>query len=265
MNDEMGNVELVHQKIRALKYNIARVASIAKEGHVPSAYSIMDILWVLYEDVMKVSGQNGLESDKFILSKGHASLALYAIFLNKKIITDEEFESFCSYGSKLGGHPDSRKSPYIEVSTGSLGHGLPVAVGMAMSSIISGRTNRIFCLIGDGECNEGTVWESAMLAAHHRLGNLTCIVDYNHSTDRALKLGEIDKKFREFGWGAQCVNGHNHADLKSALLKSFPDQPNVIVANTVKGKGVRSMENEPAWHHKSPNAAELKSILTELS
>ena len=265
MKDELGSVEFVNQKIRALKYKIASVSSIAKEGHVPSAYSILDILWVLYHDVMKVTGQNELESDKFILSKGHASLALYAIFLSKKIISVEEFESFCSYDSKFGGHPDSRKCPYIEVSTGSLGHGLPVAVGMAMSSVISSRTNRIFCLIGDGECNEGTIWESAMLAAHHRLGNLTCIVDYNHSTDRALKLGEIDMKFKEFGWGTQCVDGHNHADLRRALLKSFPDQPNVIVANTVKGKGVRSMENEPAWHHKSPTAAELKSILTELS
>ena len=253
-----------HKQIMALKREIAYIASSAKEGHIPSAYSIIDILWVLYEDIMKISNENDIDSDKFILSKGHASLALYAIFFHKSIITYAEFASFCKYDSKLGGHPDSRKNPYIEVSTGSLGHGLPVALGMALSSKIMGRSNRVFCLIGDGECNEGTIWESALLGAHHQLSNLTCIIDYNHSTDRALNMGEIDKKFNEFGWNTQSVDGHSHAELKDALYITTSNQPRLVLANTIKGKGVSFMENEPAWHHKSPTKSEIELILGEL-
>lgn len=251
--------------IDRLKYEIAKAASISKEGHVASAYSIMDILWVLYKDVMNLpSGPDAVE-DKFILSKGHASLALYAIFLEMNYIDLNEFQTFGQYSSRLGGHPDSNKMKEIVASTGSLGHGLPIAVGHAMASKINQGLNQIFCLVGDGECNEGTVWEAALLAAHHKLDNLCCIVDFNHSTDRALDLGDLAAKFSAFGWDAIIVDGHSHVELKKAISTKSLNKPSAIIAETIKGHGVKMMEGDPSWHHRSPSEEDLLNIFKELS
>ncbi|MFA6129482.1 MAG: transketolase [Candidatus Omnitrophota bacterium] len=253
--------------IKKMKRQIARASQAANEGHVPSAYSVLDLLWVLYDRVMKIDPKrpDDLMMDRFVLSKGHASLALYAVLAEKGFFPIEEFNTFGKYNGKLGGHPDCSKIPGVEASTGSLGHGFPIAVGIALGSKIRKFKNRIFCLIGDGECNEGTVWESALLAVHHQLSNLCCIVDFNHSTDRALQLGDLAQKFKSFGWDVLTIPGHDQEKIYRALTALHPDKPLVVIADTIKGCGVKCMENEPAWHHRAPNEQELKNILEELS
>ncbi|WP_347988030.1 transketolase [Methylomonas sp. AM2-LC] len=253
--------------IKKMKRQIVHAAYLAGEGHVASAFSILDLLWVLYDKVMSFDATRPDEIylDHFVLSKGHASLALYAVLAEKGILADDSLNNFCQYDGKLGGHPDCNKILGVEASTGSLGHGLPIAVGMALGSKISQFNNRIFCLIGDGECNEGTIWESSLLAAHHQLSNLCCIVDYNHSTDRALDLNDLAGKFKSFGWEVLSIPGHDHQEIFHALSHRHPHRPLAIIAETIKGYGIKSMENEPAWHHRSPNAEELNSMIKELS
>jgi transketolase len=244
---------------------IARIitaATAANEGHVPSALSILDIVWVLYNQVMKFN-EIPDNSDRFVLSKGHASLALYAVLEEAGLIPHYYLDEFCQYDAALGGHPDCKKVPYIEASTGSLGHGMPMALGMALASKIKNKKNKVYCLVGDGECNEGTVWETALLASHHRLSNFICIVDYNHSTDRALDMGNIGSKFASFGWSALTINGHDHIAISDAM-KTKVDRPLAVICETIKGNGIQRMERQPAWHHKSPTADELADILGEL-
>lgn len=253
--------------LQKMKRRIILAAHSAAEGHIPSAFSILDLIWVLYDKTMHIdpSLPNDPTSDRFVLSKGHASLALYAVLAEKGFFPLKQLDTFCKYDSTLGGHPDCNKVPGVEASTGSLGHGFPMAVGIALGSRIRRINNRIFCLIGDGECNEGTIWESALLAAHHQLSNLCCIVDYNHSTDRALELGDLAAKFRSFGWDVHTIPGHDHEEICRALNRRTTSQPMAIIAATTKGYGVKRMENEPAWHHRALNDEELKSIIEELS
>jgi transketolase len=252
--------------MRGLRARILEVAAASGEGHIPSALSILDILWVLYDRVLNISPLTIHSSgrDRFVMSKGHASLGLYAVLAEKRFFPSSALESFGRYDSFLGGHPDCNKVPGVEASTGSLGHGFPIAVGMAMGLRIQHNPARVYCIVGDGESNEGTIWESAALAAHHRLDNLHCIVDYNHSTDRALSLGDMGAKFAAFDWAVCEVDGHDHEALHEALTWR-PGAPVCVIANTVKGHGCRPMEGNPAWHHKSPSASELSQLLGTLS
>lgn len=254
-------------RINRLKRQIVLATVAVGEGHIPSAFSILDILWVLYDRVLQIDPSNPKsdERDRFVLSKGHGALALYAVLAEKGFFPVSELERFATFDSPLGGHPDHNKVPGVEASTGSLGHGLPMAVGMALGMGIRRVKNRVFALVGDQECNEGSIWESALLAAHHRLSNLTCIVDYNHSTDRALILGDIAAKFAAFGWAATTINGHDHDAIYNALIRIESDRPTVVVAETVKGFGCKQMENNPAWHHRAPTQDELPGILAELA
>ena len=256
----------MHYELRDLKKQIVTAACVAGEGHIASAFSILDILWVLYETILRhdPASPDSANRDRFILSKGHASLGLYAILAQRGFFPMESLRAFASASSRLGGHPDSRKVPGIEASTGSLGHGMPMAVGMALGLKIRDAEPRVICIVGDGECNEGAIWEAAMLAAHHQLGNLTCIVDFNHSGDRALILGDLGAKFRSFGWDVVEIDGHNHFQIQEALLPSGGLVPRVVIANTIKGHGCAEMENNPAWHHKAPKADALEAILTQL-
>lgn len=254
-------------EIKSLKREIVRASAKSGEGHIPSAFSILDILWVLYKRILRVdpSKPKDDERDRFILSKGHGSLALYAILAHTGFFPMAELERFATFESMLGGHPDCNKVPGVEASTGSLGHGFPFALGIALGLRIQEKRNRVFVLIGDGECNEGTIWESAQLAAHHQLHNLTCIIDYNHSNDRALKLGDVAAKFASFGWSSSVINGHDYAAIFEALMRNDLTRPYVIVAETIKGYGCKQMEGNPAWHHKSPTSEELQHIIQELS
>lgn len=250
-----------------LRKKIIEAAYQSREGHIPSALSILDILWVVYDKLLR---NNPLdpdcdERDRFILSKGHASLGLYAVLQEKGFLTASDFASFGKYNSILGGHPDRNKIPGVETSTGSLGHGLPMAVGMALGLKIKRSQNNVIALIGDGEANEGTIWESALLAAHHQLDNLCCVVDYNHSTDRALMMGNLCDKFKSFGWYAMEIDGHSHEEICGALTGKTAGCPTAVIAHTIKGKGVGMMENNPAWHHRVPTVDELHSMLEELS
>lgn len=253
--------------LRDLRGQILEAASRSGEGHVPSAFSILDILWVLYDRVLRIDPIAPLAEarDRFVLSKGHASLGLYAVLAAKGFIAPQELSGFGGLESRLGGHPDFRKVPGVEASTGSLGHGFPMAVGMALAMRITKRNARVYCLIGDGEANEGSVWESMALAAHHRLDNLCTIIDYNHSTDRALDLGDLGAKASAFGWAVREIDGHNHTEIFDALKTTVGGAPLCIVANTVKGHGCPVMEGDAAWHHRSPTAAELPALLTSLS
>ena len=235
---------------------IVLTSSLSKEGHVPSALSILDILYVIYEKFI-TKGDH-----KFVLSKGHASLGLYAIMEHFGIL-HENMQSFCKFSSKIGGHPSSRLNG-IECSTGSLGHGFPFALGMAMSKKIKGESGKVFCIIGDGESNEGTIWETALLASHHKINNLCCILDHNHSTDRALEIGDMVKKFKSFGWVCSKVDGHNIEKISKVLLKKDQSRPHFVLAHTIKGKGIKRMENNPEWHHKSPSATECEDMIKEL-
>jgi len=262
-DESVANEQSVVNRLR--RHIVLATLSIG-DGHIASSFSILDILWVLYERVLRIEPWNPKNDtrDRFILSKGHGALALYAVLSEKGFFPASELERFAAFDSTLGGHPDCNKVPGIEASTGSLGHGLPMGVGMAMGMRIRKIDRHVFVLVGDGECNEGSIWESVLLAAHHRLSNLTCIVDYNHSTDRALLLGDIASKFAAFGWATVSIDGHDHDAINDALVRSSTNRPIAIIAETVKGHGCKRMENNPAWHHRAPAQDELSAILEEL-
>lgn len=234
---------------------IVDISYAAKEGHIASSLSILNILNVLYHGFIT-------HSNYLILSKGHASLGLYAI-LEKFKLLEEPLENFCKFNSKLGGHP-TNKIKNVRASTGSLGHGLPIAVGIAMAEKIKKSNENVYVIIGDGETNEGTIWESALLASNHKLDNLVCFIDYNHSNDRALKLDNLKNKFESFNWEVLEINGHNNFEIETTL-NSISSKPKLIIANTIKGYGIPLMENNPEWHHKSPNEEEYQSIITLLN
>lgn len=254
---------LINKNLKHLREKIIVAGYNAQEGHIPSSFSILDILSVIYDNFIDINliKTNDINRDRFILSKGHASLGLYAILIEYGIIPAETLDNWATYDSILGGHPDTNKVLGIEASTGSLGHGFPIAVGMSLGYKIKNIKNRVIVLIGDGECNEGTIWESALLANHHKLDNLTCIIDYNHSTDRALDMGDIENKFNSFGWKSISIDGHNQEEIFNALNNVGENKPLAIIANTIKGYGCKPMENDPSWHHKYPSATELPELL----
>jgi transketolase len=247
--------------MKELIKKIVTIATAKKEGHIASSLSILDIMYVLYNSIIDKKDLDNNDRDRFILSKGHASLGLYVILDHFKLLKDD-LNTFCDFDSKLGGHPTD-KIKGVESSTGSLGHGLPIAVGFALAYKIKGIKNKVYALIGDGEANEGTIWESALLASHHTLNNLYCIIDFNHSTDRAVELGNLKNKFEAFGWDVIEIDGHNQKEIHKALSHQ-DNKPVCIIANTIKGNGIPMMENNPEWHHKFPNEEELNQILNSL-
>lgn len=236
--------------LNSLRKNILDVAYESQEGHVASSLSVVEILYTLYAKVLS-------KNDYFILSKGHASLAYYAVLHQFGYITYDQLKTFCKTGTKLGGHPDRMKVPGIIASTGSLGHGLPMAVGIALGLCSQNYQGRVFCLVGDGEMNEGSCWESVLLATHHQLGNLCCTIDYNHSSNRAVNTTRLPSVFSSFGWLVHWVSGHSVADLEKAFLKGYSDVPVVVFAETIKGNSVEFMKKDShKWHHKSMTTEE---------
>ena len=241
---------------------IAELSVIGKEGHVPSALSILDIIWVIYNKIININllKRRSRKRDFFILSKGHGCLAQYVVLEKKGIISKKDLNTFCKYKSNFGGHPDSNKIEGIECSTGSLGHGFPFAAGVAYGNKLLNIKSKVITLVGDGECNEGSIWETCMIASHHKLNNLICIVDKNKSSDRALKIDDLKSKFKSFGWLAVNIDGHSQKEIFKALnIKSR--KPLAIIANTIKGKGINFMENNPEWHHKNLNQDLFKQII----
>ena len=253
-----------------LRRQIVRVLAAARRGHVGSALSIVEILRVLYDDVLRYDARDPAhdDRDRFILSKGHGCLALYVILADKGFFDEEELWKFCAADGLLGGHPET-KVPGVEASTGSLGHGLGIGVGMAVHAKREGRGHRTFVLVGDGECNEGSVWEAALFAAKYALDNLTVVVDYNQqqsyaSTHDVLELEPLADKWRSFGFQVNDVNGHDVMQLRD-VLKAPAKKPQAVICHTVKGKGIPGVEQNLEWHHKSRvSDAEIGQMLSAL-
>lgn len=245
---------------RALRRKIVELLSYSRRGHVGSAFSLVEILRVLYDDVMRYDPHNPAwpDRDRFILSKGHGCMTLYVMLAEKGFFPEEELHRFCAFDGILGGHPDNRKIPGVEAATGSLGHGLSIGVGMALHARITGGAWRVFVVVGDGECDEGAVWEGAMTAAKHQLSNLTVLVDYNKMqsygpTQTVQDLEPFADKWRSFGFAADEVDGHDVAALRARLtqLPMMPDRPTAIICHTVKGRGISFIEQNATWHHKN--------------
>ena len=241
-----------------------------KDGHIPSAFSITDLLNVLYRDFLRVDPRNPdwPERDYFVLSKGHGCLALYAVLEREGFVTPRDVALFCRPGGILGEHPDCTKVPGIEASTGSLGHGFPFAVGIALGLRVRACPNRVYVLVGDGECHEGTVWEAANVAHNLRLGNLCVIVDWNGSAAQLMPLDDLPAKWAGFGWKTSVIDGHCEEEIRAALhgVRFEPrGTPTVILARTVKGKGVPLLEGHGLWHHRIPNEEEFRTIMEALA
>lgn len=241
-------------------------------GHIGSSMSLIEIVRVLYDDVMTFDSSNPLSDnrDRFILSKGHGCLALYAILADKGFFAKSELRSFCRQESILGGHPERGKVPGVEASTGALGHGLSIGLGLALAARIKGLGHRVFVALGDGEINEGSNWEAAMCAGKHGLENLSVLIDYNKiqsygETKVVQDLEPLAEKWRSFNFGVREVDGHDVGQLKS-VLKGLPfeeGRPNAIICHTVKGKGISIAEHEPTWHHKSNLSSDQIDALFE--
>lgn len=243
-----------------MRRDILRAAFNAGEGHIASAFSILEVVDCIYE-----SFNIGLtKRDTFILSKGHASLAIYAVLSNKGLIHKDWVEEFCQFNSDFGGHPDSLKIPEVAISSGSLGHGLPFAVGIALAKKAEFEEGNVIVLVGDGELNEGSNWESLLVANHHNLYNLHIMVDFNHSGDRAISLGKLKSKFEAFGCDVAEVDGHEPESITQVILRES-NLIKVTIANTVKGFGLQEMRNNPEWHHKVPDRDKFEIFMEELS
>ncbi len=247
--------------IKNIRINILKKTFDAQTSHIGSCFSIVEILYVMYFLKLK-------KNDTFVLSKGHAALALYSTLFEKKILSKKIFNSYGKNNSNLMSHV-SHKVKGVEFSTGSLGHGLPYAVGKALGEKINGSQNKVYVVISDGELNEGTTWESLLFSSFHELDNLYIIVDYNkiQSLDfvkNVLKIEPLNKKIESFNCNVKTIDGHNTKNIFQSLKLQKNKKPNFIIANTIKGKGVDFMENTITWHYKAPNKIQLEKALNQL-
>lgn len=269
----MKDLKSLESIAKSIRRSIISMICEAKSGHPGGSLSIADILAVLYYEEMKVDAANPkMEGrDRFVLSKGHAAPALYAVLAEKGYFPKEELLSLRKFGSHLQGHPDMKKVPGVEISTGSLGQGLSVANGMALNAKIFKEEYRVYTILGDGELQEGQVWEAAMTAAHYSLDNLCAFVDSNNlqidgNVDSIMGVEPLDKKWEAFGWNVISINGHDFAEILSALdeARACKEKPTMIIAKTVKGKGVSFMENVCGFHGVAPTSEEARRALAEL-
>lgn len=270
-----AKIEEIQEKARLIRRYVIDMIGKAGSGHPGGSLSCADILATLYfGGVLNVDPEDPLsdERDRLVLSKGHAAPSLYAALALRGFFPLETLSTLRKLGSMLQGHPDCRKTPGVEASTGSLGQGLSVALGMALAGKMDKKSYRVFALLGDGECEEGQVWEAAMAAHHYGVDNLTAIVDHNHmqidgKIEEVMSPEPLPDKWKAFGWQVFSVNGHDIRELLDAFEKARETRgvPSVIVAETIKGRGVSFMENAKEWHGKAPNPAELDKALRELS
>ncbi len=267
------DLEAMKNHAKNIRINIIKEVSNAQSGHPGGSLGAADILTVLYFDVMDFTKENAhsLERDRFVLSKGHASPLLYAVLAEKGIIQEEELLTFRKLNSRLQGHPDLNELDGIDMSTGSLGQGTSASVGMALANRLDKNNHRIYALVGDGEAEEGQVWEAAMAAGHYQLDNLCWIIDNNGlqidgKCEDVIGPAPFDTKFAAFGWNVITVDGHDYEALHEAFesAKNYKGKPTCIIANTIKGKGVSFMENQAGWHGKAPNAELTEIALKDL-
>lgn len=256
-----------------LRKNIVKMVANAKSGHIGGSLSIADILSVLYFEEMNITSENlkDKERDKFVLSKGHASPALFGILHEKGFISEDELMTFRKINSNLQGHPSMIYVDGVDMSTGSLGQGISAAVGMALSYKAKNLDYRVYSILGDGESQEGQVWEAAMAAAHYQLDNLVVFLDFNGlqidgDITKVMNPLPLDKKFEAFNWHVLEIDGHNFDEIRGALkeAKAFKGKPTMIIAHTIKGKGVSFMENQAGWHGVAPNEEQFEAAMKEL-
>lgn len=265
----MADIQQIAKDIRKTIYKIAHFAG---GGHMGAAFSMADIISVLYFDnVLKYNVENPdwEDRDKFILSKGHACYALYAVLAKAGYFPEEDLWKVGKPGSKLGGHPKMHDISGVEASTGALGHGLSFAIGIAYANKVDHRDSHVYVVLGDGECQEGSIWEGALSAPTLELDNLTVIVDHNKlqamdDIENIVRMQPFADKWRAFGWNVVEINGHDYAEIKKALMIRKNAQPTLVVANTIKGKGVSFMENVPIWHYRMPNDEERQILFRDL-
>ncbi len=264
----------LEETVRGIRKDIVKMIGKAASGHPGGSLSSAEILTLLYFEQMNVDEKNPRKEDRdrFVLSKGHAAPVLYATLAAKGFFPRAELENLRQLGSMLQGHPDMNKVPGVDMSTGSLGQGISVAAGMALAGKMDNKSHKIYALLGDGELQEGLVWEAAMAASHYQLNNLIAFVDNNNlqidgAICEVMSPFPIDAKFEAFGWNVITVeDGHDFDELRTAVeaAKKSEDKPTVIICKTVKGKCVSFMENNAGWHGKGPNAEEVKQALAEL-
>ena len=262
------------QRSRDLRRLIVRAIAGGRRGHIGSAFSLVEILRVLYDEVLRFDPRNPQwpQRDRCILSKGHGCLALYALLVDKGFFPAAELDRFCKPDGILGGHPEAHKVPGVEASTGSLGHGLAIGVGMALNARIDKAQHRVFVIVSDGESQEGSLWEAAMCAAKHKLTHLTVLVDYNKqqsygAISEVLEIEPYADKWRSFGFAVTEVNGHSVDELRAAVthLPLDPQRPSTIICHTVKGKGISFCEGNLSWHHKTKvSDDEVTKLFAEL-
>jgi len=255
-----------------LRRRLLEITKLAGRGHIGPALSIIEIVDVLYRHVMvnpgDIQSKEWSKRDRFLLSKGHGCLGLYVVLEDLGLLDGMDLSNFCSYESNFGGHPESSTVPAIEFSTGSLGHGMPVAVGLAVAAKLKKESWRVFVVVGDGELNEGSNWEAAAHACKHKLDNLVVIIDYNNmqasgKVSDVLDMNPLKDKWEAFGFKTIEVNGHDREELKRALnTRNSTSSPLCIIAYTVKGKGIKKAENSSVWHHKAKISAEEIDALT---
>lgn len=269
----MSNIKSLEKKATELRKDIVTMICKSKSGHPGGSLSVIDILTALYYDVMNIDVANPKKEDRdrFVLSKGHAAPALYAVLADKGYFDKGLLETLRQYGSILQGHPDMKKISGVEISTGSLGQGLSVANGMALASRLQNIPYRVYVAMGDGELQEGQVWEAAMTSAQYKLDNLTAFVDYNNlqidgNVSDIMNVASVEDKFKAFGWNVLTIDGHNFQEILDAVekAKECKGKPTMIVANTVKGKGVDFMENVCGFHGVAPTEEETKRAIEQL-
>lgn len=256
---------------KRMRKNILDMIYAANSGHPGGSLSAVEILSYLYFKEMNIESPTDENRDYFILSKGHAAPVLYSVLMEKGFLSKDLIKTLRQIDSKLQGHPDMKKVPGVEASTGSLGQGLAISNGIAVANKIDNKKNRVFVLLGDGESQEGMVWEAAMFSSHYKLDNLTAILDNNGlqidgRNEEVMNIEPLDKKWEAFGWHVIKADGHDYNSLEKAFeeRKAIKDKPVIIIAKTIKGKGISFMEDKVGWHGKAPNAEEYTMAINEL-
>lgn len=270
---EKLEIQELEKQARKIREDIIEEVYSAKSGHPGGSLSVADILTVLYFREMNINPENpdGEERDRFVLSKGHCSPALYSCLANRGFFPVEDLKTFRNINSYLQGHPDKNKVPGVDMTTGSLGQGLSAANGMAIAGKMDKKDYRVYCVLGDGEIEEGQIWEAAMAANKYQLDNLCVIVDNNNlqidgTIEEVMSSYPIDEKFRSFGFQVINIDGHDIEEIIKAfeVAKNVKGKPTCIIAKTIKGKGVSFMENQAGWHGKAPNEEQYKQAMTEM-
>ncbi len=268
-----SKLEEIPELARRIRRHTLRMVHKAGASHVGTCFSMTDLLAVLYGAVMRIdpARPDWEDRDRFVLSKGHGAAALYATIAERGFFPLSWLDTYCQDGSRLAGHITHHGVPGVEVSSGSLGHGLSIACGMALAGKRDGRSYRVFTLLSDGECDEGSIWEAVLFAPHHRLDNLIVLVDYNKiqsfgTVKEVLDLEPYADKWRAFNWAVREIDGHDYQQIGATLgeIPFEPGRPSVVIAHTVKGKGVDFMENKLEWHYRSPDSRQLTQALAQL-